>query len=76
MSATFVHIYDGPWINWSHGLATGMTVTLSQRAGGLLTAFIATFVTICGAELWKLLCYVLHQLRSQKTPQDGLFNRF
>ncbi|KAK5103630.1 hypothetical protein LTS08_003048 [Lithohypha guttulata] len=75
MSATFVHIYDGPWINWSHGLATGMTVTLSQRAGGLLTAFIATFVTICGAELWKLLCYILHQLRSQKTPQDGLYHQ-
>lgn len=54
------HIYRGPWINWSHGLIAGATVTLGEREGGLLTAFIATFVTIVGAELWKIICYISH----------------
>ena len=69
------HIHHGPWINWSHGLIAGATVTLGEREGGLLTAFIATFVTIVGAELWKIICYVSHQLRSKHGPQDGLYHQ-
>lgn len=71
MSNSTLTTYSGPWINWSHGLLSGSTITLSERSGGLLTAFIATFVTIVGAELWKILCYILHQIRSSRTPQDG-----
>lgn len=69
------HIYHGPWINWSNGLIGGATVTLGEREGGLLTAFIATFVTIVGAELWKVICYISHQLRSKHAPQDGLYHQ-
>jgi len=69
------HIHHGPWINWSHGLIRGATVTLTERQGGLLTAFIATFVTIVGAELWKIICYILHQARSSPGPQDGLYHQ-
>src|SRR4051794_20253796 len=69
------HIHHGPWINWSHGLIQGATITLGERDGGLLTAFIATFVTIVGAGLWKIICYTSHQLRSTPTPQDGLHHQ-
>lgn len=69
------HIYHGAWINWSRGLVTGATITLGEREGGLLTAFIATFVTIVGAELWKISCYVFHQIRSKQEPQDGLYHQ-
>lgn len=69
------HIYHGVWINWSKGLISGATITLGERDGGLLTAFIATFVTIVGAELWKIICYVSHQLRSKQEPQDGLYHQ-
>lgn len=69
------HIYHGPWINWLRGLIPGETITLGEREGGLLTAFIATFVTIVGAELWTILCYICHQSRSKQEPQDGLHHQ-
>lgn len=69
------YIYHGPWVNWSKGLIGGATITLGDREGGLLTAFIATFVTIVGAELWKAICYISHQLRSTNSPQDGLYHQ-
>lgn len=68
-------IYLGPWVNWSHGLVKGATITLSQRDGGLLTAFLATFVTIVGNELWKIICFILHQIRSRGGSQDGLYHQ-
>lgn len=69
------YIYHGPWINWSHGLIGGATITLTGREGGFLTAFIATFVTIVGAQLWKVVCYASHQLRSTDAAQDGLYHQ-
>lgn len=69
------HIYHGPWINWEHGLIRGATLTVSEESGGLLTAFIATFVTIVGGSLWKIICYALHQMRSNDKPQDGLYHQ-
>lgn len=69
------HIYHGAWTNWSRGRISGATITLGERDGGLLTAFIATFVTIVGAELWKIVCFVSHQLRSNSEPQDGLYHQ-
>ena len=46
-AAHFVH--SGPWINWSHGIVPGSTITLSEPNGELLTAFLAVFVTAAGA---------------------------
>lgn len=69
------HIYHAFWVNWSNGLIVGATVTLGEREGGLLTAFIATFVTVVGAELWKIICYISHQVRSKSAPQDGLYRQ-
>ncbi|RVX70100.1 hypothetical protein B0A52_06272 [Exophiala mesophila] len=68
-------IYTGPWINWSQGWVHGATITLSQRNGGFLMAFLATFVTIVGNELWKIICYILHQVRSKSGSQDGLYHQ-
>lgn len=68
-------IYTGVWINWSQGPIRGATLTLDARNSGLLTAFIATFVTIVGAQLWKILSYIIHQLRSRRSPQDGLYHQ-
>lgn len=69
------HIYHGVWVNWSRGAILGATLTMSERSGGLLTAFIATFITIVGAELWKIICYILHQARATERPQDGLYHQ-
>ena len=66
------HIFYGPWVNWTHGPIVGATLTLSDAHGALLTAFIATFVTLVGAQLFKILTYVFHQFRSSTAAKDGL----
>jgi hypothetical protein len=69
------HIYTGLWVNWSHGLVLGSTLTLSARDGGLLTSFLATFITVVGAQLWRILSFCFHQLRSSRGPRDGLHHQ-
>ena len=68
-------IYTGVWINWSHGVVAGSTLTLSERDGGLLTAFLAIFVSAAGAATWKLMSYALHQSRARQEYQDGLHHQ-
>lgn len=69
------HVYTGPWINWDHGIVRGSTITLSARDGGLLTSFLGVFVTIVGAQLWRILSFIFHQSRSSRGPQDGLHHQ-
>lgn len=73
MAANSSSIYTGMWVNWSHGYILGSTITLSGRNGALLTAFISTFIAIVGGQLWKILCYILHQCRVSQEPNDGLY---
>ena len=76
MSQTLgVHVHTGPWVNWSHGRVLGSTLTLSERNAGLLTAFLATFVTTAGAACWKILSYAIHQSRARREVRDGLHHQ-
>lgn len=75
MSTDSLTVYTGPWINWSKGLVLGSTITLSSRNGAVLTAFIATFIAIVSALLWKILCFGLHQSRVSQGPKDGLYHQ-
>jgi len=68
-------VYIGPWINHSNGLVKGATITLEQREGGLLTAFLAAFVTFVGNRLFKVICYISHQVQSKNDFQDGLYHQ-
>lgn len=68
-------VYKGPWVNWSHGRVLGSTLTLSERNGGLLTAFLATFVTAAGVACWRILSYTLHQIRARQEDQDVLHHQ-
>lgn len=69
------HTYLGFWINWSHGVVRGSTVTLAYRDGGLLTAFLALFVAIAGGALWRIMAFVFHQLGASQGVQDGLHHQ-
>ena len=69
------HIFVGPWINWNHGIVVGSTLTLSSRDGGLLTAFLAIYVSVAGAAVWRILSYFLHQIRARPGFQDGLHHQ-
>lgn len=68
-------IYKGVWINWSQNPVLGATLTLGERESGLLTAFIATFVTVVAAQLWKILSFTIHQARSRRALRDGLYHQ-
>lgn len=57
-------IYIGTWINWSRGPVLGATMTLTQRNGSLLTAFLGIFVTIAGGACWRILSFSIHQHRA------------
>lgn len=69
------YVYTGPWINWSHGLVLGSTITLHQQDGALLTAFLGIFVTAAGAACWRIMSFALHQHRSLRVSQDGIHHQ-
>ena len=72
MATQATQVFLGTWVNWTHGQVLGATITLSNRSGGLLISFVAAYVTIVGAQLWKILSFMIHQIRSSEHPQDGL----
>lgn len=71
----YYHVHIGTWTNFSHGRIFGATLTLNQKDGALLIAFIALFVTVVGTSFWRLACYALHYIFSTETPRDGLHHQ-
>jgi hypothetical protein len=68
-------IYTGFWINWSKGPILGATLTTTSQDGFLLVSFLALFVRMVGGHFWSVLCFVMHQLKSNSGPQDGLHHQ-
>jgi hypothetical protein len=67
-------IYLGVWTNWSRGKVLGSTLTMTQRNGALLVAFVALFVTFVGARLWRITCFAIHNAYSDTGPQDAVYH--
>ncbi|OJJ50131.1 hypothetical protein ASPZODRAFT_59289 [Penicilliopsis zonata CBS 506.65] len=69
-----INTYSGLWINWSHGLFRGATLTLPQEYAGLLTSFLAIFVSFSGGMFWRILSYAIHQCNttSHNKQRDAL----
>jgi hypothetical protein len=53
----------------------GATLTLSNQAGNLLIAFLAVFVGMVTVDLWQLLCYAIHQIRTTAATKDTLWHQ-
>ncbi|KAL8932888.1 MAG: hypothetical protein Q9211_006072 [Gyalolechia sp. 1 TL-2023] len=68
-------IYTGPWINWSRGYVLGSTITLSQRNGSLLTAFLGIFVTAAGTACWRILSFLVHQYQAKQVLNDAVHHQ-
>ncbi|KAF7596858.1 hypothetical protein BBP40_012458 [Aspergillus hancockii] len=66
-------VYTGAWVNWSHGLVLGATVTLPQEYAGLLTAFLAIFVSFAGTMMWRILCFLIHQAYTTRPSESRDF---
>lgn len=75
MSQAAAQIYTGVWINWSHGALLGSTLTLSASHGGLLTAFLAIFVSAAGTACWSVTSFAVHQYRAKLEYQDALHHQ-
>ncbi|KAF1941655.1 hypothetical protein EJ02DRAFT_512318 [Clathrospora elynae] len=68
-------VYLGIWVNWSRGQVLGSTLTITQRNGDLLVAFVALFITFVGARLWRITCFAIHLRQSSAIPQDGIYHQ-
>ncbi|KAI0154798.1 hypothetical protein GGR57DRAFT_465051 [Xylariaceae sp. FL1272] len=69
-------VHTGLWTNWSYGQVFGATLTLSTENGSLLTAFLALTVTVIGTQLWRIFCFLAHQLLSSADEQnDALYHQ-
>ncbi|KAL8872035.1 MAG: hypothetical protein Q9174_002268 [Haloplaca sp. 1 TL-2023] len=68
-------IYTGPWINWSRGIVYGSTITLSQRDGSLLTAFLGIYVAAAGTAFWRIWSFLLHQHRAKPQMKDAVHHQ-
>jgi hypothetical protein len=68
-------VYLGVWTDWSHGSISGATLTLTQRNGGFLIAFIALFVTLTGGRFWAIAAFITHIIHSTQTAQDGIYHQ-
>lgn len=68
-------IYTGFWVNWSRGRLEGSTLTLSTSHGGLLSAFLAIFISLAGIAFWRITSFSLHQIRAGKALHDGLHHQ-
>lgn len=66
-------IYTGPWINHSHGIWLGATITLKTRDSAFLIAFLTIVVTIAGKSVWKIVSFITHQRRATNQPHDAIF---
>ncbi|PLB43270.1 hypothetical protein P170DRAFT_514532 [Aspergillus steynii IBT 23096] len=65
--------YEGFWINRDQPAITGCVLTLSSLKSGFLLTFLALFVNATGQAFWRILCFILHQLRSTPGPHDGVY---
>ncbi|KAH8430576.1 uncharacterized protein LDX57_008240 [Aspergillus melleus] len=65
--------YDGFWINRDQPAITGSVLTLSSLKRGFLVAFLALFVNATGQAFRRILCFFIHQIRSNPGPHDGVY---
>lgn len=69
------HVHLGFWTNWSLGKVQGATLTLTNRDGGLLIAFVAIFIGGAGKSFWRIACFILHRMLSSSQPEDGVYHQ-
>ena len=73
--AASAYVYEGVWTNWSKGRHVGATLTLSPKNALLLISITAIFIQLSGTQLWKVVQFVLHQVRATPEPRDGLYHQ-
>jgi len=68
-------IYVGTWTNWSKGHVKGATLTLPNQHGVVLIAALALFIQLAGGQSWRILSYIVYQIRTTRARKDGLYHQ-
>lgn len=68
-------IYQGLWINWSHGRIFGRILTISRQNADLVIAFTGVFITFVGVRFWRILSLACHRSFSSSRPQGALYHQ-
>ncbi|KAF2689856.1 hypothetical protein K458DRAFT_382984 [Lentithecium fluviatile CBS 122367] len=68
-------VYCGFWIDWENGAIKGSMLTLPNEWALVLGAFIALFVKLGGEHLWRIICFVFHQINASPKMQDDIHHQ-
>ena len=68
-------VFLGVWTNWSKNQVLGSTLTMTQKNGNVVVAFVALFITFVGARFWRIVCVAIHHAQSSAEPQDGIYHQ-
>ncbi|KAH7128804.1 hypothetical protein B0J11DRAFT_578975 [Dendryphion nanum] len=60
---------------FQEGSIRGKTLTLPQTEGLILVSFLTLFVQFSGVCFWRVVCFILHQVRSTTASRDGLYHQ-
>ena len=70
------YVKRGFWINVEDGQAMGSTITTDVRNGTIIIALLAVLSTLAINNLWSVIVFAYHQLRSgNHSSADGLFRQ-
>lgn len=65
----------GLWTRLDDGSIAGKTITTDVQAGTLVTALLAILASMGTAHLWNVVAFIVHQMRANGHPEDGLFRQ-
>lgn len=65
-------VYTGFWVDHSHPVALGATLTVPIRWGNYLIAALSSLVAWAASNAWKLCSFYLHQWYAAKADKDVL----
>ncbi|PVH97708.1 hypothetical protein DM02DRAFT_673935 [Periconia macrospinosa] len=70
------YVYRGIWINKNRGnTILGATLTLDRETGGILIAFLATYIVAAGKAFWNISRFLLHYYLSSAMQQDAIYHQ-
>jgi len=68
-------VHVGFWTNASRGALRSFMLTLDQKTGGYMIAFVALFVGATARSAWKIMRYLLHGYYASARAHDGVHHQ-
>lgn len=65
-------VFLGPWTDYEKGAVLGWSLTLTSRQGFMVLAVIAISIQLTGQRSWKIIKFVIHQLRKHHVARNAM----